>query len=257
MKIRVKAKLVRNHETSEWDMYVDSDAKAKKEEGIKSKSRQRFEEDMQQVRAGLHKKRGTKELSKVFTRIGRVKERHSRVSSLYSIEVVPDEKQKKAIEVKWQLLPEKEKQKLNGIYRLRTNEEEITVENCWKIYVNLTQVESSFRSMKSELGVRPVHHQKECRVDAHLFITLLAYHVSHSIRYQLQKNNIRDSWETLRKTMSGHVRVSTTMSGNGNNTIHIRKNSRSNPRQKKIYNALEIWKLPGKIIKAILKKKKK
>ncbi len=88
---------------------------------------------MQQARAGLHKKRGTKELSKVFTRIGRVKERHSRISALHSIEVVPDETKKKAIEVKWQLLPEKEKQKLNGLYRLRTNEEEITVENFWKI----------------------------------------------------------------------------------------------------------------------------
>ena len=253
----VKAKLVRNHETSEWDLYVDSDAKAKKEEGIKSKARQRFEEDMQQVREGLHKKRGTKELSKVFTRIGRVKERHSRVSALYSIEVVPDENKKKAIEVNWQLLPEKEKQKLNGLYRRRTNKEQITVENFWKIYVNLTQVESSFKSMKSELGVRPVHHQKERRVDAHLFITLLAYHVSHSIRYQLQRSGIQDSWDTIRKTMSRHVRISTTMKGEDKKAVHIRKNSRSTPKQKKIYNALEIWKLPGKIIKAIFKKKKK
>jgi hypothetical protein len=94
-------------------------------------------------------------------------------------------------------------------------------------------------------------------VDAHLFITLLAYHVSHSIRYQLRKSKIRHSWETIRKTLSGHMRVTTTMKGEEHNVIHIRKNSRSNPSQKKIYNALEIWKLPGKIIKAIFQKKKK
>ncbi len=122
----VRAKLVRN-ETSEWDLYVNSDAKAKKEEGIKSKSRQRFEEDMKQVRAGLNKKRGTKALAKVHTRIGRVKERHRRISGLYHIKVIPDETNENAIDVKWEFQPDKEKKKLNGIYRLRTNEESITV----------------------------------------------------------------------------------------------------------------------------------
>lgn len=253
----VRAKLVRNEETSEWDMFVDSDAKAKKEEGIKSKSRQRFEEDMEQVRAGLNKKRGTKTLAKVHTRIGRVKERHRRVSGLYNVTVIPDGNDKNAVGVKWELQPEKEKKKLNGIYRLRTNEESMTVETFWRIYVNLTQVESSFRSMKSELGIRPIHHQKEHRVDAHLFITLLAYHVSHSIRYRLQKHGIKYSWETIRNILSGHVRVTTTIKGEDNQAIHIRKNSRSSFDQKKIYNALEIWKLPGKIIKAIFKKRKK
>ncbi len=253
----VRAKLVRNEETSEWDMFVDSDAKAKKEEGIKSKSRQRFEEDMEQVRAGLNKKRGTKTLAKVHTRIGRVKERYQRVSGLYNVTVIPDGNNKNAVDVKWELQPEKEKKKLNGIYRLRTNEESISVETFWSIYINLTQVESSFKSMKSELGIRPIHHQKERRVDAHLFITLLAYHVSHSIRYRLQKHGIKHSWETIRNILSGHVRVTTTMKGEDDQAIHIRKNSRSSSGQKKIYNALEIWKLPGKVIKTIFKKWKK
>ncbi len=110
--------------------------------------------------------------------------------------------------------------------------------------------------MKSELGIRPVHHQKEHRVDAHLFITLLAYHVSHSIRYRLEKHGIKHSWETIRKILSGHVRVTTTMKGEENQAIHIRKNSRSGSVQKKIYNALDLRKLPGKIIKTVFKKKK-
>lgn len=253
----VRAKLVRNEATSEWDMYVDSEAKAKKEEGIKSQSRQRFEEDIEQVRAGLNKKRGTKVLSKVHTRIGRIKERYRRVSGLYDITVIPDETNKNAVDIKWELQTEKEKKKLNGIYRLRTNEESITVETVWNIYVNLTQVESSFKSMKSELGIRPIFHQKGCRVDAHLFITLLAYHVSHSIRYRLQKHGIKHSWESIRGILSNHVRVTTTINGENDQAIHIRKNSRSDAEQKKVYTALEIWKLPGKIIKTIFKKRKK
>ena len=253
----VRAKLVRNEEMSEWDLYIDSVAKARKEEGIKSKSRQRFEEDMEQVRAGLSKSRGTKTLLKVHTRIGRIKERHSRVSGLYKITVVEDENKKNAVDVKWDLQPEKEKKKLNGIYRLRSNAESIRVERFWKIYTNLTQVESSFRSMKSELGFRPVYHQKERRVDAHLFITMLAYHVSHSIRYCFGQHGITDSWETIRNKLSTHVRVTTTMRGEDDQAIHIRKNSRANSDQKKLYRALDICKLPGKINKAIFKKGKK
>ncbi len=253
----VSAKLVRNAETGESDLYVNSEAKAKKEEGIKSKSRQRFEEDMEQVRAGLGKKKGTKVLEKVHTRIGRVKERHSRVSGLYQITVVPDETHKKAVNVTWKLQPEKEKKKLNGIYRLRSNKESITVEAFWQIYTNLTQVENSFKSMKSELGFRPVHHQKEHRVDAHLFITLLAYHICHSIGYRLRAHGIHHTWETVRNILSGHVRVSTTMKGEGNQSIHIRKNSLPTTEQKKIYKALGMLRLPGKIIKAIIQKRKK
>ncbi len=246
--------MVRNAEAEEWDLYIDFEAKAKKEEGIKSKSRQRFEEDMEQVRAGLNKKKGTKVLEQVHTQIGRVKERHRRVSGLYRITVVPD---KNAIDVTWTLQSEKEKKKLNGIYRLRSNRESITVEEFWQIYTNLTQVESAFKSMKSELGFRPIHHQKEQRVDAHLFITLLAYHICHSIGHRLRAHGICHHWETIRDVLSGHVRVTTTMKGEGNRSIHIRKNSRPTTEQRKIYKALDIAKLPGKVIKAILQKRKK
>lgn len=253
----VKAKLIRNEESSEWDMYVDSAAKAQKESSMKSKICQRFETDMKQILASLSKKRGTKELSKVHTRIGRVKERYKRISGIYDIKVIPDSDEKIATKITWDIIPDKEEKKLNGIYRLRTNEEDISVEKFWKIYINLTQVESSFRCMKSELGIRPVHHQKGTRVDAHLFITLLAYHISHSIRYQLRKKGITSGWKTIRETLSSHVRVSTTLKDEDSGTIHIRKNSRCNSNQKQIYNALGIFKLPGKIIKAFFSRKKK
>ena len=50
------------------------------------------------------------------------------------------------------------------------------------IFAMLTDIEDTFRSMKSELGLRPVYHQKEYRSDGHLFITVLAYHIVHAIR---------------------------------------------------------------------------
>lgn len=163
------------------------------------------------------------------------------MSGLYDIMVIPDETSINAVDIKWDLQLEKEKKKLNGIYRLRANEESITVETFWKIYINLTQVESSFKSMKSGLGIRPIHHQKEQRVDAHLFITLLAYHISRSIRYRLQKQGIKHNGEMARDILSDHVRVITMIKAEDDQAIHIRKNSRSSSAQKRIYNALDMF----------------
>jgi transposase len=63
----------------------------------------------------------------------------------------------------------------DGYYLLRSN---ITAEDpafIWTLYVQLTQIEAVFRSLKSELGIRPIYHQKEDRIDAHIFIAFLAY----------------------------------------------------------------------------------
>jgi hypothetical protein len=58
---------------------------------------------------------------------------------------------------------------------LRSNETEWDAERFWRTYIMLTDLEAVFRSLKSELGLRPVFHHKESRVDGHLFITVLAY----------------------------------------------------------------------------------
>ena len=62
-----------------------------------------------------------------------------------------------------------------GVYCLRSNEMTWDEERLWRTYTMLTDLESVFRSLKSELGLRPVFHQKQDRSDGHLFITVLAY----------------------------------------------------------------------------------
>ena len=62
---------------------------------------------------------------------------------------------------------------------MRTNRRDLTEQEIWQLYVMLTRVERAFRNLKSDLGLRPIYHQKERRVDAHIFISVLAYHVLH------------------------------------------------------------------------------
>ena len=71
----------------------------------------------------------------------------------------------------------------------------------------LTEIEATFRSLKTDLGLRPVFHQKEARVTGHLFIILLAYHLVHTLRYQLKQQGIYLSWDSIRILMSTQQRL--------------------------------------------------
>ncbi len=79
-----------------------------------------------------------------------------------------------------------------GVYCLRTNELTWDAERLWRTYFMLTDLEAVFRSVKSELGLRPVFHRTEGRVDAHLFITVLAYQFVQLIRRRLRAQGIND-----------------------------------------------------------------
>ena len=115
----------------------------------------------------------------------------------------------------------------------------------------LTEVEAAFRSLKTELGFRPVFHQKEARVDGHLFISVLAYHLLHTIRYQLKANHISTSWQGIRELLSTQMRITTTMMCEDGKKLSIRKTALPTPEQLEIYTALGIDTTPGEAEKSI------
>ena len=163
--------------------------------------------------------------------------------------VKKDDTGKKVAKITWQ---RKADPTQVGVYCLRTSRNDLDEKSIWKTYVMLTDVEAAFRSMKTELGMRPVFHQKTERADGHLFITLLAYHVLHTIRYELNQKDIHLSWNTLRDRMSTQVRISSTMKCENGRTIHVRKSTVPSAFQQKIYNALALPYYPAKSIKTII-----
>ena len=120
----------------------------------------------------------------------------------------------------------------------------------------LTDLEGVFRSLKSELGMRPIYHQTEKRVSGHIFITLLAYHLVQTLRQQLKSHGIHDSWQTLRCKMENQQRVTASFSCEEGSVLHIRKATRAEPEQKEIYDALGLASQPGATQKTIAKNKK-
>ena len=245
----IRAALMNNQDTQEIELYCHSTAKEAKEEGIKNRFEKRFEEELKKVRAALGKKRGTKRYEKVLEKIGRLKERFKRVARRYEINVDKEDNTDRAAAITWE---RKEESSQSGFYCLRSNQLDFKEQKLFDIFSMLTDIEDAFRSMKSELGLRPIYHQKEHRADGHLFITVLAYHILHTIRFKLRQNGITHSWPTIRKELVTHARISTTIKRDDGKIIHIRKSSRPEPFHVQIYNALNLPHRAGKTIKTIL-----
>ena len=112
-------------------------------------------------------------------------------------------------------------------------------------YTMLTDLESVFRSLKSELGMRPVYHHKEERCDGHLFITVLAYQAVQVIRRKLKEHGINESWATLREKLNRQCRVTATFKQRDGKTIHIRQATRPEGALATIYTKLAIPANPG------------
>jgi len=220
------------HDT--W-MYVESEAKRKKEASMNLKLRQAFEEDLQAIKASFSKKGGTKLINKVWERIGRAKQKHNRVSSRYKIEIA--EKEGKATNLSWTITENKIKDdKSKGVYFIRTNYKKTEEGTLWDIYNTIREVESTFRSLKSDLNLRPVHHQNDERVEAHLYLTMLAYQLVNTIRYMLKQKGINYGWKNIVRTMSTQ-KIQTIKLPTDKKVMHIRKPSSPINEVRQIYEA--------------------
>lgn len=236
---RVIVEKVANEDAQEVRVFCHSEGKEKKEQSIRDKFSDRFEQALHHLNEGLNKKGGTKKYEKVLERIGRLKEKHPRVSGEYRMEVIADEAKQHAVKIKWQRQGAQKDEQM-GIYCLRTNLLDWEADTLWRTYVMLTEVEATFRSLKTDFGFRPVYHQKEIRVSAHLFISLLAYHIAHTIRFQLKSKGVHLSWKRLRNIMSSQQRVTVSLPTKNNEVIHVRTTTRAESEQKAICDALGV-----------------
>lgn len=236
---KVQGEIIKDED--ETYLYVTSEMKEKKETSIKEKFTSRFEESLILIRSNLHKKGGVKNYDKVLERIHRLKERYNKISRFYNIEIIKDNiKPDRVIDITFSFDSEKAKNTLNGSYILRTNLTYLNSQSIFDLYMMLNNIESTFRSLKSELSIRPIYHRTRTRTDGHIFITVLAYHIVQAIRSKLKANGIHSSWKSIREILSTHSRVTILMKDRSGKIIRIRKTSRVEHNHKEIYSALNI-----------------
>ncbi len=227
-------------------LHCYSPERAEKENAILARFSKRFEAALTALSEGLARPRTVKRLDKVRERVGRLKARHGRVARHYDIEVVADESGDRAAAVNWTRRPAEGSMATHpGVYCLRTNVAGWDDATLWRTYTTLTDLEAVFRSLKSELGLRPIHHRKPVRAEGHLFITVVAYQAVQVIRRRLAAAGERASWTTLRGILAGQQRVTATFRRDDGRTLHVRTATVAEPAQKAIYDALGIDPSPG------------
>jgi len=246
----VKVQRVERPETAEVELHCHSQGREHKERGIRTRFSKRYEEALAKLAAGLAKKTGTRKTPKVLERLGRLKERYRRVAHHYELHTETDESGETVTALHWERKARDDMPL--GVYCLRTTLSAWDDKRLWHTYVMLTDLEAVFRSLKSELGLRPVFHQKTDRVSAHLFVTVLAYHLVHTLRVKLKSQGIDLSWERLRALLASQVRVTTTLRLRDGRQAYLRKATQPEPETRAIYQALGLPNLPGRTEKTFV-----
>jgi transposase len=145
----------------------------------------------------------------------------------------------------WKTLDEIEQKQreLEGNYLLKTNRRDLQQQQIWHLYMMLTRMEQAFRDLKTHLGLRPVYHQKESRVDGHIFISILAYHLLHSIEYTLRQQGCHSRWITIKRLVSTHRYSTIQLPTVGGPVLNIRKPGMTEGIHQEVYNKLGVdWK---------------
>ena len=151
--------------------------------------RNRFSNSMEKALQGLEKSiaRGRlKDRNKMERRIGKIQARHPQVNDLYDVALRDIGG---GVGLWWQLKEDRKKwrESREGTYLLRTNLQAETAEGLWSKYMQLTEAEASFRALKSELSIRPLFHQLEPRVKAHVMVAFLGYGLWITLKHLLKR----------------------------------------------------------------------
>ena len=227
----------RRKQGAETHVLCVSSERRDKDRAIREAHEKKLVADLEKLqrRVSKGKGRGTKP-AEVEQSIGRLKERYSRVARYYRMEYdgetgtfrysLDEEKRVRA-------------EKLDGSYLLKTDREDLTADEAWRTYTLLTQAEAAFRTLKSPLRERPIFHHKERRVEAHVFVCVLAYHLLLSIEKTLLNGGVHTSWATVREALRTH-QVNTVVLPTDAGELRIRQGSTPERSHREIYTKLDI-----------------
>ncbi len=247
---RIRLQKLLSPDAKEVRLYCHSPGREQKEIAITARLTQRFEQGLAKIAHALTSARGEKRVSKITERIGRLKQQCFGIGQHYRIDYQTDAAAAKLSALTWtkHILPGSQLSD-PGVYCLRSNETTWSAEQLWRTYVMLTDLEAVFRSLKSELGLRPIFHHKQARSDAHLFISVLAYQFVQIIRTRLADRGIHDRWISLRQILQVQRRTTSRFSTRGGRTLSMRKASQPEAQLAALYAALALHPNPGGTIK--------
>ena len=230
----VRVKSVRDGE--ELIVLCTSEERVAKDRAIREKQDQRFLADLDRLQQRIEKGRLKREIA-IGEAIGRLKERYPRVARYYTI--TWDATTRKLAHE-----PNAEKKAkaelLDGGYLLRTDRTDLSAREAWLMYMTLTRAENAFRMIKTPLAERPIFHHLEHRVETHIFLCVLAYHLLVAIETTLLNQGVHTSWATVRQVLATHQVATIVLPTDGGKLLRIRKGMTPEPMHLELYRLLGV-----------------
>jgi len=213
-----------------------SDKRSEKDKAIREFHEKKLIADLKKLAKRITNGR-LKKKENIYEAIGRIKERYPRVARYYKIEYDSLIK-----ELSYQENAEKKglAETLDGSYMLRTDRTDMSDDDIWRTYSLLTRCENAFRNMKSPLCERPIFHQLKRRVETHIFLSILAYHLLVAIEKTLSDEGIHTSWLTVKDTLKTHQVATVILPTTSGEILKIRKGVNAEPPHLEIYKNLSI-----------------
>jgi len=247
---KVEVKIIDDPEDKDSQLVLCRSAQRRlKEEAMLSKAEQRFLKDCEALKSRIEKG-GLKKTEAIERSIGRLQKKHPRVNRFHTLTHENNSLTIERKQDKYDLATE-----LCGDYVLKTDKSLRAVE-IWQMYMSLLKAEAGFKMLKSALGLRPNFHQLEERVEGHIFISILAYHLLSWIRESFTQHGDNREWPTIRRLLQTHSVVTTRLPTINGEIITIRKPSQADPEQERIYQILGIeWRDQFPATKSVRKSK--
>lgn len=218
-------------------LHIKSEQKQQKEQSIDEKLTGRLEAQLQEIKEKLPKPRTLKKAEKVHEKVGKIKAQLSKIGYLYDIQYSYNGKKTIVTDINWKRIRERERPK--GEYFLRYTNNAISENDVWQSY-NLTRdVEAVFRTLKTDLDIRPIYHQVDNYIEPHIWLGIIAYQVVNYIRRMLSENNIHYSWTTIVEKMRSMQSSIVIANNRQNEKIYFRLCTRPTEDQKKLFDALK------------------
>ena len=231
-----KVQVKRKQSNGETFVLCTSSERTEKDRAIREKQEQRFLADVAKLQKRISRGRLVREVA-IGEAIGRLKERYPRVARYHTLRFdtenrmlrhEPEEAMKEKAEM------------LDGAYLLRTDRDDLEAKEAWLLYITLTRAENAFRAMKSPLAERPIFHHLEHRVETHIFLCVLAYHLLVAIETTLLEQGCHTSWATVRQTLVTHQVATIVLPTDGGKILEIRKATAPEPEHVELYRLLTV-----------------
>jgi transposase len=257
-KKEVVLKKILSPDHTDYCLEITSEMKAKKEQGMKTQFESRYEEELNKIKTSLTKKGGVKLADKVNQRIGRAKQKYPSAQGRYDIQLSYDEKNVTVTDLVWTRIEKKDTEATDnlGKYFVRTSmdmKDEVIV---WNVYNTIREIESTFRTLKTDLDLRPIYHKKDESTIAHLNLGLLSYWLVNTIRTQLKRSGINHSWTEIVRIGNTQKVITTTGYNKAEKEIIVRKCSEPDAKLKALQVALKIKHRPFTKLKSVVHKPK-